>query len=108
MARNVHREGDSRICGATTITQQNTVRANNRFISIQGDPNTHGAGALRATETVGKVRINSIPVILQNDPASPDSLSTNVVTLKRQAQLSPAGISSIFIVPPIYLSLIHI
>ena len=74
MARFIHRQGDSRICGATTVTQQNTVRANNRFISIQGDTNTHGAGALRATETVGKVRVANIPVILQNDPASPDRL----------------------------------
>ena len=74
MARFIHRLGDSRTCGATTVVRQSTVRANKRFISIQGDPNTHGAGALRATETVGKVRINSIPVILQNDPASPDSL----------------------------------
>ena len=74
MARYIHRLGDSRTCGATTVAQQNSVRANNRFISIQGDPNTHGGGALRATETVGKVRIGGIPVILQNDPASADSL----------------------------------
>ena len=74
MARFIHRQGDSRICGATTITQQNTVRANNRFVSIQGDQNTHGAGALKATETIGKVRVAGIPVILQNDPASPDRL----------------------------------
>tara|TARA_X000001036_G_scaffold435165_1_gene475872 strand:- start:1844 stop:2155 length:312 start_codon:yes stop_codon:yes gene_type:complete len=74
MARFIHRLGDSRSCGATTVAQQTTVRANNRFISIQGDPNTHGGGALKATETVGKVRINSIPVILEQDPASPDSL----------------------------------
>jgi len=74
MARFIHRLGDSRTCGATTVVRQSTVRANNRFISIQGDPNTHGGGALRATETVGKVRIGGIPVILQNDPASADNL----------------------------------
>tara|TARA_B100001094_G_scaffold259111_1_gene259177 strand:+ start:918 stop:1214 length:297 start_codon:yes stop_codon:yes gene_type:complete len=74
MARFIHRQGDSRICGASTIAQQNTVRANYRFVSIQGDPNTHGAGALKATETVGKVRVANTPVILQNDPASPDRL----------------------------------
>ena len=74
MARFIHRQGDSRICGATTVTRQNTVRANNRFVSIQGDQNTHGAGDLKATETVGKVRITGIPVILMSDPASPDRL----------------------------------
>ena len=74
MARYIHRQGDSRVCGASTVTQQNTVRANNRFVSIQGDPNTHGGGNLRATETVGKVRVANIPVILQNDPAGPDGL----------------------------------
>tara|TARA_B100000035_G_scaffold235645_1_gene203893 strand:+ start:592 stop:903 length:312 start_codon:yes stop_codon:yes gene_type:complete len=74
MARFIHRNGDSRSCGATTVAQQTNVRANNRPISIQGDPNTHGGGALRATETVGKVRIGGIPVILQQDPASPDAL----------------------------------
>lgn len=74
MARFIHRLGDSRTCGATTVVRQSTVRANNRFISIAGDTNTHGGGALRATETVGKVRVNGIPVILQNDPASADSL----------------------------------
>lgn len=74
MARFIHRNGDSRTCGATTVAQQTNVRANSRPISIQGDPNTHGGGALRATETVGKVRIGGIPVILQQDPASPDAL----------------------------------
>ena len=78
MARNVHRQGDSRICGATTVAQQNTVRANGRFISIQGDPNTHGGGSLKATDTVGKVRIGGIPVILINDPSSADSLCPTV------------------------------
>lgn len=74
MARYIHRQGDSRICGAATVNTQTTVRANGRFISIDGDPNTHGAGPLKATETVGKVRINGIAVILNGDPAGPDGL----------------------------------
>jgi len=74
MARYIHRQGDSRICGAATVNTQTTVRANGRFISIDGDPNTHGGGPLKATETVGKVRINGIAVILNGDPASPDSI----------------------------------
>ena len=74
MARYVHRQGDSRICGATTVAQQNTVRANNRWVSIDADPNTHVGGPLRATDTVGKVRVENRPVILNGDPAGPDSL----------------------------------
>jgi uncharacterized Zn-binding protein involved in type VI secretion len=74
MTRHIHRQGDSRICGATTVNTQTKVRANGRFVSIEGDPNTHGGGALIATDTVGKVRIAGIPVILNADPARPDSL----------------------------------
>lgn len=73
MARFVHRQGDSRSCGATTVTRSNKVRANGRLVSIEGDPNTHRGGALRASETVGKVRVNGIPVILLNDNAAPDA-----------------------------------
>lgn len=74
MARYIHRQGDSRTCGATTVTKQTRVRANGRPISIEGDTNTHGAGSLKATETVGKVRINGIPVILEKDPSGSDNL----------------------------------
>jgi len=74
MARFIHRQGDSRTCGASTITTQTTVRANGRFISVNNDPNSHGGGNLRATETVGKVRIGGIAVILSGDPSGPDAL----------------------------------
>jgi uncharacterized Zn-binding protein involved in type VI secretion len=74
MVNFVHRQGDSRSCGATTVAKSNRVRVNGRPISIEGDPNTHSGGALRASETVGKVRVNSIPVILLNDNASADAL----------------------------------
>tara|TARA_B100001057_G_C22435568_1_gene789145 strand:+ start:117 stop:416 length:300 start_codon:yes stop_codon:yes gene_type:complete len=74
MARFVHRLGDSRSCGATTVTRVTNVRVNNRPISVDRDTNTHGAGHLNASETVGKVRANSIPVILISDTASPDNL----------------------------------
>lgn len=74
MARYVHRQNDSRDCGAGTVTRCTNVRVNGRFISIEGDTNTHGAGGLIATETVGSVRANNIPVILQRDPAKADKL----------------------------------
>lgn len=74
MAKPVHRQDDSRACGAKTIAQCSNVRVNNKFISIEGDTNTHGSGPLRATLTVGKVRVNGKPVILLDDPAGADSL----------------------------------
>ena len=74
MTNFIHRQNDLRICGAQTVATNNRVRANGKLISIDGDTNTHGGGALHATETVGKVRIGGIPVIILNDPASPDSL----------------------------------
>ena len=74
MARYIHRQGDSRTCGATTVTKQTRVRANGRPISIEGDTNTHGGGSLKATLTVGIVRAGQRSVILTGDPASPDGL----------------------------------
>lgn len=74
MARYVHRQMDARDCNAGTVTQCTDVRVNSRFISIQDDTNTHSAGALIATDTVGKVHVNGKPVILQRDPAKPDGL----------------------------------
>ena len=66
MAQYVHRQSDSRSCGATTIARVSNVRVNNRNISVDGDPNTHGGGNLKASVTVGKVRANGIPVIVLN------------------------------------------
>lgn len=74
MTNFVHRDGDTRSCGATTQSSSNRVRVNGRAISIEDDTNTHGGGALKASETVGKVRVNGKPVILLNDNASPDKL----------------------------------
>ena len=73
MANFIHRQDDARSCGALTVTKNNRVRANGNFISVEGDTNTHGGGALRATQTAGKVRVGGIPVIILDDPASPDS-----------------------------------
>jgi uncharacterized Zn-binding protein involved in type VI secretion len=74
MANFVHRNNDSRACGAKTRATVNNVRVNGRFISTEGDPNTHGGGALRATETSGRTRAGGKPIIILNDPASADAL----------------------------------
>jgi uncharacterized Zn-binding protein involved in type VI secretion len=69
----IHRHDDSRACGATTIvTGQSTVFAENRLISVEGDGNSDGGGALSASGNT--VFINGMPVIVLGDSASPDAL----------------------------------
>ena len=70
----IHRHGDARVCGATTIVSgQSTVYANGVLVSVNGDVNTHGAGALVAgSDNVfagGKAVVNNTP-----DAALVDSL----------------------------------
>ena len=66
-----HRNGDSRICGASTVViGQNFVKINGQLWSVSGDPNSHGDGQLIASQNF--VKINGIPVILQNDSAVSD------------------------------------
>ena len=70
----VHRHSDSRACGATTVVSgQSNVYANNLLISVNGDPNSHGSGALAAGSR--RVYINSIAVVNNTpDGAAADSL----------------------------------
>ena len=70
----VHRDTDSRSCGASTVTAQaKNVFANGLLISIDGDPNSHGGGALAAgSKNVfigGTLVVNHTP-----DGAAPDAL----------------------------------
>jgi len=45
----VHRHGDARSCGATTVVSVNTnVFANTKLIAVHGNLNTHGSGPLVA------------------------------------------------------------
>jgi len=78
MANFIHRNNDSRACGARTRATVNNVRVNGEFISTEGDPNSHGGGSLRATLTSGRTRAGGKPIIILNDPASPDSLCPTV------------------------------
>ena len=65
MAIPIHRHGDSRICGATTIASNFGVYANSRLVAVDGDPNTHGGGNLIAANNnvyVGsKLVVNDSP-----------------------------------------------
>ena len=70
----IHRHGDARACGATTVVSgQSTVFANGILVSVNGDPNSHGAGGLVAGSN--HVFINSIAVVNNSaDGAAADSL----------------------------------
>jgi len=70
----IHRNTDSRICGAATVVVgQSSVYANGLLVSVDGDPNTDGGGNLSAAcKNVyinGKMVVNNSP-----DNAAPDSL----------------------------------
>ncbi len=70
----IHRHGDGRVCGATTVVSgQSTVFANDQLVSVNGDPNSHGNGNLSAGSN--NVFINSLAVVNNSpDGASADSL----------------------------------
>lgn len=69
----VHRNNDRRSCGARTRVQgQSTVYVNNQLASVQGDPNTHGGGSLRASVNDGTVFINNKKLVLKGSEASRD------------------------------------
>ncbi len=70
----IHRHSDSRACGASTVVVgQSTVYANNLLVSVNGDPNSHGGGALSAGSKQvyagGKLVVNHTP-----DGAAADAL----------------------------------
>lgn len=71
----VHRQTDKRICGASTVVQnQKTVTVDGKLWSTRGDPNSHGSGGLINT-TGSTVTIVGIPVIVHGpDRANPDNL----------------------------------
>jgi hypothetical protein len=69
----VHRDTDSRICGATTVSAQGKdVYVNGLLWSIDNDPNTDGDGGLIAA--TNNVFIGGTAVCNNNDNAKPDGL----------------------------------
>lgn len=73
MVQKVHRQDDTRACGATTIvTGQSTVYCNGKLVSVDGDPNTDGAGGLIAK--CKEVYINGKKVVIVTNTAVPDML----------------------------------
>ena len=69
----VHRNGDSRSCGASTNASNNSnVFVNTQPISVNADPNSHGGGGLNAA--CNDVFVGGILVVLTGNGAAPDSL----------------------------------
>ena len=70
----IHRHSDARSCGATTVvTGQGDVYSNGLLVSVNADPNSHGAGALSAASDA--VYVNSKLVVNHSpDSAAADSL----------------------------------
>ncbi len=70
----VHRDRDSRICGAVTIVVGNDdVFCNSKLVSVDRDPNSHGGGNLNAKNN--QVYVHSKLVVNHSpEPASPDNL----------------------------------
>ena len=73
----VHRDTDLRTCGASTgVIGQGNVYANNLLVSVNGDTNSHGGGALKAD--CNEVYVNNIMVVDFDDDASADGLCVPV------------------------------
>lgn len=69
----VHRNTDQRACGAATrVAGQGTVYVNGLLVSVDKDPNSHGGGALNASNP--NVYVNGKLVVVQSNSASPDAL----------------------------------
>ena len=69
----IHRNGDQRSCGATTIASgQSFVKAGGQLIAVEGDQDTHGHGELIASQHY--IKINGKAIIKVNDNANPDDL----------------------------------
>lgn len=68
----VHRDADSRSCGATTIVSgQKTVWANNLLVSVNGDENTHGSGRLVAS--CNNVYVENEMVVVEGNDSNADN-----------------------------------
>jgi len=71
MGKQIHRHGDGRSCGATTVVSgQGDVFANEKLVAVDGDQNTHGGGPL--SSGANHVYINNTLVIRNGDDGGGD------------------------------------
>jgi uncharacterized Zn-binding protein involved in type VI secretion len=74
----VHRQDDSRVCGATTVvTGQNFVFVDGKLWAVEGDPNTDGGGGM-IPSNIAAVYINGKRAIGKGDHANPDALCEKI------------------------------
>ena len=70
----VHRNGDLRVCGATTVVSgQNFVFVDDKLWAVEGDKNSDGDGGL-IPSNIAAIYINGKRVIGKGDHANPDLL----------------------------------
>tara|TARA_R110001592_G_scaffold174959_1_gene413929 strand:+ start:1427 stop:1708 length:282 start_codon:yes stop_codon:yes gene_type:complete len=67
----VHRDTDSRSCGASTNAANPNVYTNNLLTAIDGNPNSHGGGGLVAANP--NVFIGGKLTVIMGNDANPDS-----------------------------------
>jgi hypothetical protein len=70
----IHRHGDLRTCGATTVVVgQTTTYADGKLWAVEGDPNTDGAGELIAGQSAVYIEGKRV-IVHKPDEANPDDL----------------------------------
>lgn len=72
MGISVHRHGDTRVCGATTVSTATSVYVNGNLVALDNDPNSHGAGNLIAA--VNGVYAEGKLIVGHPNEASADNL----------------------------------
>ena len=69
-----HRDGDARICGASTVVGgQGSVFVNGSLWAVSGDPNSHGGGGLIPSGATVYVE-GTLVIVHAPDSAAPDAL----------------------------------
>ncbi len=88
----IHRDTDPRVCGATTVVEnQSTVYANGLLVAVDGDPNSHGAGNLIAD--CNNVFINGKEVVNH----SPDDAVSDNAGHGPPVTITAGGSSNVFV-----------
>lgn len=91
----IHRNTDSRVCGASTVVSGNgTVYANNLLVSVNDDPNSHGGGALSAS--TNQIFVENKMVVEVGDSAAPDGLCP-ILGGPHCAPSSSSGSANVFV-----------
>jgi len=66
----IHRIGDFRRCGATTVGVDTKVYVEGKPVAVEGMINSHGGAPLKAVFGIGNVYVNGIKVITVGDTAA--------------------------------------